>query len=160
MKYIALLIVFIVGWFANSIYSEVFTFEEIPKAVDKIDNVAPGDHVKEKDVEVYDDKIVLNMPFKDKKYGWSRYAASGSMKPTLKEGHNGLEILKPDLEDINEGDILSYRFGKEIIVHRIVKLGYDDKGWYAITKGDANQKEDPYLVREDQIEALTIALVF
>lgn len=158
--YIVILIVFLVGWYANSIYGNLFFYEEKPKGYGNIDGISPGDHIKENNVEVYGDKVVLNLPDKTKKYSWSRYASTGSMKPTLKEGHNGIEILDPDKEDIKVGDIISYRNGKEIIVHRVIDMDYDEKGWYAVTKGDANKEADPFLVREDQVEALTVAVIY
>ena len=158
--YIVVLIIFLAGWFANSIYGDLFTFEETPKNIDNIEEIAPGDHFQEQDVEVYNDKVILNLPYKGKEYSWSRYADTGSMKRTFDNKHNGIEILNPDIKDIKEGDIISYRLDTEIIVHRVVRIGSDNKGWYAITKGDANQQADPYLVRENQVEALTIAIIY
>lgn len=71
---------------------------------------------------------------------------SGSMEPRLKVG-GILYYEKIDLNNFDEGDILVYKTKEHIISHRIVDI--TEKGF--ITKGDANNTVDNYLITNNQI---------
>lgn len=60
---------------------------------------------------------------------------SDSMEPAFSKGT--LLIVKKQ-ENIKKGDIVVYRSGKNLIVHRIVRLDGDQ----VVTQGDANNAED------------------
>ena len=69
--------------------------------------------------------------------------SSGSMEPVIKV--NNLIIVKKQKE-YHEGDIITYKKGKEYITHRIVNIDGEE----IITRGDANNTNDkPF--KEDQI---------
>lgn len=75
---------------------------------------------------------------------------SGSMEPEIKTG--AIAFINVRYQDVEKGDIVTYRMGgqagKEMFVtHRVI--GLEDGGY--VTKGDANDVRDPYLVREEQI---------
>jgi len=55
------------------------------------------------------------------------------------------------IEDIKRGDVILYRFGKALILHRIVgEIEVDGKICY-LTKGDANNYIDPVVVCPEDI---------
>ncbi len=126
--------------------------------------LTPKDRVKEEQIKVYKDKIVLKI----KNAEWSKFGNTNSMIPFLDENSNAIQIKPKTEKELKEGDIISYsytiidekRTRKEIIIHRIIKIGYDEKGWYAITKGDNNKKEDPEKVRFSQVKRVLVAIIY
>ena len=68
---------------------------------------------------------------------------SGSMSPNINKGDAVVvKKIKKD-KDIKEGDILAFKAGEKIIIHRLAKKDKNDKGETVyITKGDANNSED------------------
>lgn len=73
----------------------------------------------------------LPMPFG---YGLAN-VLSGSMEPTFSKG---TLLLVKDTRQVQEGDIVVYQSGKELIVHRIIAVDGDK----IITQGDANNVAD------------------
>ena len=72
-----------------------------------------------------------------------------SMNPTLKPG-DGLEMLTyGNRNEIRVGDVIVYPhpFGTIDVVHRIIEIRYDG----VFTRGDNNNKIDPYTVRFEDI---------
>lgn len=70
---------------------------------------------------------------------------SGSMEPVLRTG--GVVFTDTGEKSPKVGDIIAYQLGDSRIVHRVIrktKQGY-------VTKGDANNMEDPSLVSAEQI---------
>jgi hypothetical protein len=77
-----------------------------------------------------------------------------SMHPTLKPG-DGIELYTYRApEEIKVGDVISYPHpkGTTDVVHRIVAIKADG----VITRGDNNNKTDPYTVPFDQITGKVI----
>ena len=66
---------------------------------------------------------------------------SGSMEPVLRTGG----IVFTDRPEI--GDIVAYQVGETRVTHRVIRK--EHKGY--VTKGDANNREDPTVVTADQI---------
>lgn len=80
--------------------------------------------------------------------------ASGSMSPHLEVG----DIILVDTRrssDISLGDVIAFKFGKTVVVHRVVKVL--DKGFR--TKGDANPGPDPYIVSRDMVIGKVVASI-
>ncbi len=145
----------------NNKHNEYNNYEQ-PKDFFKKTGVSftPKDRIKESQIKVYRDKIVIEL----KNAEWSKFKNTGSMKPFLDEKSNAIEIKPNSEKDLQVGDIISYNYnenGKNItIIHRIIKIGYDDKGWYAITKGDNNKEADPKKVRFSQIKRVLVAIIY
>lgn len=118
-------------------------------------NNAPQDFVKENQIQVYDDKVVINV----KGASISRYAATGSMKPTFDENANGIRIIPQSEDEINVGDIITYQSEDGLIVHRVVEKSTDKEGVYFITKGDNNTVSDGK-IRFKDIKYVTIAIIW
>ena len=69
---------------------------------------------------------------------------SGSMKDAI--NIDSIIAVKID-DEINEGDIITFKQKNDIITHRIIKINGDS----ITTKGDANNTEDKPITKEDVI---------
>jgi signal peptidase I len=118
-------------------------------------NHAPSDFVKENQISVYDDKVVINL----NNTRISRYASTGSMKPILDENSNGIEIVPTSENQINIGDIITFEQNGNLIVHRVIEKGSDEFGTYFITKGDSNTISDGK-IRFKDIKYITIGIIW
>jgi signal peptidase len=92
--------------------------------------------------------------------------ASGSMEPTLNKGdliivQGGLEGSTIIAEDEVGDVIIFYRPGDpdELIVHRAIEKWEDGSIWKFHTKGDANDNEDSWIVRETDIIGKVIGVI-
>ena len=78
--------------------------------------------------------------------------ASGSMEPNI---HKGDVVVVEKIEDkfssIEEGEVIAYKYGDVIVVHRVVNIVEDNGEYYFYTKGDANTNEDNYAIREEMV---------
>jgi hypothetical protein len=116
---------------------------------------APSDFIKESQINVYPDKIVIKI--NDASIG--NYAPTGSMIPVLDEGSNGIRIVPKSENEIHEGDIISFKKNNELIIHRVVKKAKDENGTYFITKGDNNDLTDGK-IRFKDIKYLTVGILW
>ena len=116
---------------------------------------APFDFIQESQIQVYQDKIIINI----NDASISRYAPTGSMKPVLDKGANGIRIKPNSEEDIHIGDIITFKKGSNFIVHRVIDKGTDNQGTYFITKGDNNSIDDGK-IRFKNIEYITIGIIW
>jgi len=116
---------------------------------------APYDFISEDDIIVYPDKIVLEI----ENYTLSKYSFSKSMIPVFDSGANGVGIKPNSEEDIHLGDIITFRQGDSLIVHRVVEKGIDSEGWFFITRGDNNNIIDDK-IRFSQIDSVLVALIY
>ena len=73
---------------------------------------------------------------------------SGSMKPNLNIGDAVIINKLYKVENLKENDIIAYKRGDILIVHRIIKVN-SDKTY--ITKGDYNNTSDSKYVNKDDI---------
>ena len=79
--------------------------------------------------------------------------ASGSMQPSINKGDLVLieKIQDEDFEKLKVGQVLAYKYGNIIVVHRIVNIINDKGDYYFYTKGDANNTIDNYPITEDMV---------
>jgi hypothetical protein len=154
-------IVFLIGFLCANLLSYYFIYGyEIPFTSDwnftgYHTDKAPYDFVKEDQIEILDDKIIIHVD----KASISRYADTGSMVPTLDDKSNGLRIVPEKIEDIHVGDIITYQDGNNLIVHRVIEIGADNDGVYFIPKGDSNNVSDKK-IRFDDIKYITIGIIW
>lgn len=132
---------------AENPFSNGFNFSDMKSA--------PNDSVKENQIEIYDDRVVINI----KGASMSRYAATGSMKPVFDENANGIRIVPKSEDEINIGDIITFKEGDSLIVHRVIEKGVDGSGTYFITKGDNNTISDGK-IRFKDIKYKTIVMIW
>ena len=119
---------------------------------------SPSDWIKNENIYVAPERVTVELNSSVLTY----FANTNSMDPVLDEFSNGLEIKPKKPEDIHIGDIVAYfsYYNRQFIVHRIVKTGYDGEGWYAIARGDNQLYNDPGKIRWEQIEGVTVVLLY
>lgn len=123
------------------------------------DKPSPANHIKEYQILIYDDRIVILIP----NAIISSYANTKSMDPVIDYTANGIEIVPQSPEQIHVGDIIAFTpnsNSNELIVHRVIEIGVDEQGWYCITKGDNAMQDDGIKVRWEQVKLLTIAILY
>jgi hypothetical protein len=172
---ILLAIVFITGWLCNIAYSQLLvqmstgvsaTVEGTQSRNNFLANFfeesrerqSPYDRVKEEDISVYPDKIVINL----KDAQWATFTDTNSMDPVIDIGTNAIEIVPQSESEIHVGDIISYRsdYADGNIIHRVVDIDEDGEGWYCTARGDNNDFDDPGKIRFDQIDRVPVALIY
>ncbi|MBI2135426.1 signal peptidase I [Candidatus Woesearchaeota archaeon] len=119
---------------------------------------SPSDRIKESDLEVFNNKIIINIKSPD----WRKFIDSNSMDPLIDENSTTIEISPKNPDEIKIGDIISYDVDEfdYALVHRVVEIGNDEEGIYFITKGDNYFKNDPYKVRFGQIEGIVVGILY
>lgn len=124
---------------------------------------SPSDHVKEEQIQVYQDKVVFKLDDPE----WSSFTNTNSMDPFLDVGANAIELKPRSVFDIHIGDVVSYRSkqkGSESastsVVHRVIDADVDKEGRYFLLKGDNNPVADAEKVRFEQIEGIVVAVVY
>jgi len=128
------------------------------EAQNKVIKASP-DRIKDASVQVSADKVVIDLKdLRGKKISWSSYTDTRSMIPTFDEGCNGLEFVPSSPEDIHEGDIIAFENNDRLIVHRVQQIGADSEGWFVITKGDNNDRDDGK-IRWSSIKFVTFAVI-
>ncbi len=133
--------------------STVSGFGVLGSGFDK--EISPSDHVSEDDIIVLGDKVILNI----RGVSLSNYADSGSMVPVLDKGANGIRIVPLSEDEVEVGDIVSFRIGGILVVHRVIEKGVDDEGVWFDVKGDANMIGDGRIRFED-IEYVTVGILY
>lgn len=107
-------------------------------------------------IHVYDDKIVLDI----KEPLLTSYTGTNSMEPTLDNGMYGVAIRPVAREDIQVGDIIGFNKNNSTIAHRVVRIGWDDDGWYALTKGDNKLLRDFIKVRWHEVMNVQVGVLY
>lgn len=147
---------FFLGYFANIFFN---LNKEIPFGADlSYERKSPADRIKEEQIHVYSDKIVIDLENAE----WSKYLDTNSMDPFLDDGANGIEIVPSKPSEIKVGDIIAYqpKFYNGVVVHRVAEKGIDKEGIYFIVKGDNNPDVDPEKVRFEQIKRILVGIIY
>lgn len=160
-RFLLLLIIigssFALGWSANT-YASLYSEQPVSFASRPQNLLSPADHVSEDQINVYDDRIIIDIS----NAIWSKFAPTRSMDPFLDSGANGIEIRPKSISDINPGDVISYHseIANSLIIHRVVKIDFDEQGWYAVAKGDNNSENDPEKIRFDMINGVLVGIIY
>ncbi|HIG92805.1 TPA: hypothetical protein HA242_04315 [Candidatus Woesearchaeota archaeon] len=117
---------------------------------------SPGDWVKDEQIKVYTDKVVLDV----RNATWVGFTNTNSMDPFLDQGANALEIVPEDPYSIKAGDIISYQSRYGVIIHRVIEQGEDEEGVYYMVKGDNNTSKDPLKVRFEDVKGVLVAVIY
>lgn len=118
-------------------------------------NHASSDYIKENNIHINNNSVCIDI----ENPSISRYAATGSMQPTLDENANGIRIPVNNSKDIKLGDIITFKRDDDFIIHRVIEIGYDSIGWYCITRGDYNVINDGK-IRLNEISSKTIMIIY
>ena len=146
-----IVIALITGIFIGTIIPDIRT----PDSTDAVDLPSPGNWIDKQDVDVYKDKVVINIEGAVK----AGVKDTNSMDPLIDKDSELIEI-HTDASNIHAGDIISFEASGNIIVHEVVETGYDNDGWYAITKGYNNNKVDPGKVRAGNLKGVVVGILY
>ncbi len=138
---------YFISGFEMPLSLDYFGFSENPSA--------PFDFINEEQIKIYNDRIVIFIDGAS----ISRYAPTGSMKPVLDKGSNGIRIVPKSEKEIHIGDIITFRKDNYLIVHRVIDKGTDSEGVYFITKGDNNDISDGK-IRFKDVEYITVGMIW
>lgn len=154
MKYI--ITAFVLGIiFAVLVSALIETSIEKPFSFFSENITEPSDSVDESQIKIEDNKIVIEI----KDASLSKYAATGSMLPVLNENSNGIRVKIESEDEIEIGDIITFKTAEGLIVHRVIEISEDSEGWYVITKGD-NASITDGKIRFEQIRYKTIGVLW
>lgn len=119
---------------------------------------SPSNRIQESQIHVYTNKVTIDV--KDPE--WASFTDTNSMDPVLDSSANAIEIVPKSSDEVNVGDIVSYQsaYTEGTIIHRVVKIGYDQDGWFAVMKGDNVPASDPGKVRFSQIKRVVVAIIY
>ncbi|MBS3148757.1 hypothetical protein J4219_07775 [Candidatus Woesearchaeota archaeon] len=122
-----------------------------------VERISPGDWIKESSIEMRPDGVLIKFDNPQ----WAILADTNSMDPVFDEASHLIQKIPLSAAEIQAGDIVSYDSPMGFpIVHRVVEIGNDSEGWYAILKGDNNPQPDPWKVRFDMVRRVTVIVVY
>ncbi len=172
LVYTAIVLAVALGWIAHSLYLDFSASEEetvlVPGddgVLEKVNNfltlssseiMSPNDHITEEQIRVYDDRVVLDVDDPV----WSSFTDTNSMDPLLDAGANGIEIKPVSEDDVHIGDVISYKSGNGVVIHRVIGIEDDEQGVYYIVKGDNNPIPDKEKVRFSDVQGILVAVVY
>ncbi len=158
---IAILFALALGW-AIGAYISWETPEPVATAPislprGNLELASPSDWIKEEDITVYGDRVVIDLP----NAKWAKFTNTNSMDPLFDETSHALEIVPTSPNQIRAGDIISYKspLVSAPVIHRVIQIGNDGQ-WYALTKGDNNSEQDPRKVRFEQVQRVLVAIIY
>ena len=105
---------------------------------------------------IENDRVIIN---ENASY-LSIFANTSSMIPTINHNTKAIEVMPKNYNELHIGDIIAYRLDNDIIVHRIIDIGFDEDGFYAVTKGDNNNVVDPNKIRFQDIIGKVLVLIY
>lgn len=147
-RVLVLSLIFLAGFLSHDLYSQWLT--------QPLDVQGPHQRILDHQVEIQPDRVVLRIPNAQ----FAGFTATHSMDPVIDSDSNALEIVPQTEEDIHIGDIVSYRYKEDILIHRVMDIKKDEQGTYYTMKGDNNPSPDPVKVRFGQIQRVLVAILY
>lgn len=121
---------------------------------------SPADRFQIQDVHVTDNQVIID-GIKGRSFETAIFTDTNSMDPVLDAGSQAIQIVPLRAEEIKLGDVISYDSGAYgVIIHRVIQIGNDSQGWYAIVKGDNNPIADPVKVRFSMIKRVLVGVLY
>lgn len=96
----------------------------------------------------------------------SKIADTHTMDPWIDYGCNLFLVPLPKdyspyrYDDLAIGDVAVYRIANAGFLHQIIEIGKDDQGRYFRFKGISATRADPYVVRDQDIKHLMVAVCY
>lgn len=158
-KSLKILLIFLLGFLSANIINFYFISElEIPYSSNKLplnQITMSSNFINPNQIEIFPDRIVIYVNNASLGY----YASTKSMLPILDSKTNGIRIKPNSEKEINIGDIITFKQGNHLIIHRVIEKSLDENGIYFITKGDNNDLPDKK-IRFKDIEYITIGVLW
>ncbi len=165
--------VFVLGWLSNAFFTSMGAANAEPVSGAEIAAVtpasgsteprerpSPADRLKLEDVHVTDSMVVID-GIAGRSFETAIFTDTNSMDPLIDEGSQAIQIVPLSTSDIHVGDVISYDSGAYgIIIHRVIGIGNDEHGWYAIVKGDNNPAPDPVKVRFNMVKRVLVGVLY
>lgn len=123
---------------------------------DGLERASPADRIRESQIFVYEDEVIIKLD----NAVWSTFTDTNSMDPTIDLGSNAIQIVPTSPSEIQVGDIISFESSIGPVIHRVIEIGYDKDGWYAITQGDNHNGPDPHKVRWEDVKRVVVAIIY
>lgn len=155
MKFLQGLVLLAIGVLIGTLGQTLATSVQYPNG-NAIERSNPQDRIAEDDIFVFPDRVVINLEGAQ----WARFADTNSMDPVLDQGTNAIQIVPTSIDEIEVGDIISYRSGQRIIIHRVIEKSIDEQGWYVIAQGDNSLAADPRKIRFEDITRIVVAIIY
>jgi signal peptidase I len=153
------LLIFLLGFFSCAlIITAFFLITDAPltgQAIQNPEASSPSNHIENQDIIVLNDRVIIFV----ENPTLSTYTPTGSMKPSLDQGANGIRIKPTSPDQVSVGDIITFRYQGQLIVHRVIEKETDNQEIYFITKGDNSPSADNKIRFED-IEYKTIGVIY
>lgn len=122
-----------------------------------VERNSPQDWILQSQIEMRSDGVFIHLTDPQ----WAIFADSNSMDPVFDAGSHAIQIIPTSTSQIKVGDILSYQSPLGfVMIHRVIEIGEDEGGWYAIVKGDNNPTPDPWKIRWDMVRRITVAVIY
>lgn len=138
----------------NGLAEKPLTIESI--APQKRDS--PSDRIRENNIKIDSRRVTIDV----ENALLARFTDTKSMEPVLNKDSNAIEIIPRDADDIQIGDIISFKsdFSDGIIIHRVIEKDIDEQGAYFRTKGDNLEYTDPEKLRFGQIQRVVVGILY
>ncbi len=120
-------------------------------------SLVPVSRIQEGEINLTNESVVIlvNNPF------LARFSDTGSMLPLISHESKAIQVIPANYSEIMPGDIISFEnIMGETIIHRVIETGFDEQGWYAVTRGDNTYKDDPEVVRFPQVRRVLVAIIY
>ena len=138
-----------------------------------IERPSPSNIVKEENITVDGNKIIISLEnlaiplTKTPKVWIPMIPDTNSMDGVFDAGNNNMLISGTCPEDqqllvsaLVVGDVAVYKTETMYAIHRIIEMGEDKEGRYFHFKGDNNSGKDPDKVRDNQIQWVSIGVIY
>lgn len=138
-----ILIIFCIGFISGFLFTVIE-----PKYKERI---SPSDILNYTDIEIYEDMACIMMS----NLTIVTIAPTNSMDPTLDKEAVILRYKPNNISEIYVGDIVSFQFYDDIIIHRVIGIK-DNK---LLTKGDNNKWNDGWIEFE-KVKGKLVAIIY
>ena len=81
---------------------------------------------------------------------------SGSMEPTI---HVEDVVVTKKVDEAKVGDVIAFKYGQSITVHRIIEEYNDNNGKSYLTQGDNNNAPDQHPIKQEDVKGKVVVVI-